>query len=370
MAKLGLSIDSCAQILREKCTHHGWVLCVGAGTSVPAFPSWESLVAKLMAYELSATQANRLARRLLERYSPDAVIQAEAHRSKLSPRKFARRLASALYADLKSNLTASEWRDVSCALRASAPVDMKEEQWRRFRETVESKYPNLSAAPIARMVAQVIGSDVSPVAILSFNAEPLLYALIIANQCAYPWKKGESADGAGWIKSPQRAIDRVIGASSYRKPNRIPFVHCHGLLPVPVRTKRKTPESIDKLVFSEGDYLQLANSSYSWQSSVFLEACATRCVVFIGVSLSDPNMRRWLSWTHASRIKELRLKPGTDSTTHFWINRIPKTEREKLRIECLVAHLGVRLVWVDEWQDIAVSLQLMLGIQLAGPNNG
>ena len=93
-----------------------------------------------------------------------------------------------------------------------------------------------------------------------------------------------------------KVLDLVTHSISHKKSDRIPFYFCHGLVPVPGQPRRRgSLQSIDKLVFSEAEYLQLANSSYSWQSTVFLDVCASKSVVFIGVSLSDSNMRRWLS---------------------------------------------------------------------------
>jgi len=91
--------------------------------------------------------------------------------------------------------------------------------------------------------------------------------------------------------------------------------------------------------------------------------CSSRSVVFIGLSLSDPNMRRWLSWIYANRIQELKergLRP-VSSTSHFWINKRPTSIDERRWIESSVAHLGVRLVWLNSWVEVEDALRSLLG---------
>ena len=77
-------------------------------------------------------------------------------------------------------------------------------------------------------------------------------------------------------------------------------------------------------------------------------------------------MRRWLSWLHENKIQELTSissKPPKDSTNHFWINKKPTDSTEARWIEAIVSHLGVRLIWLDEWSDLGNTMKLMLGIQ-------
>jgi hypothetical protein len=116
-------------------------------------------------------------------------------------------------------------------------------------------------------------------------------------------------------------------------------------------------------VFSEADYLQ-ANSGFSWQSSIFFESCMSRSVIFIGLSFSDPNLRRWLGIMHQNRLRELRIigHTGVASAPHYWFKTIPKTLKEKAWIEAAVAHLEVRLVWLKNWAEVGPALRNMLGL--------
>jgi hypothetical protein len=210
----------------------------------------------------------------------------------------------------------------------------------------------VSAVELARVVVDSTSGGFAPAAILSFNAEPLLYALINATAAVSE------------PHSPKALLDRVTRSLSNRALGRIPYVFCHGLLPIEGHPSGEW-HSIDKLVFSESDYLQVANSGFTWQSSTFFDACMSRSVIFIGLSFSDPNLRRWLGIMHQNRLRELQSighSPAA-SAPHYWFRTIPKTQEEKAWIEAAVAHLGVRLVWLKNWTEASPALRSMLGLK-------
>ena len=87
-------------------------------------------------------------------------------------------------------------------------------------------------------------------------------------------------------------------------------------------------------------------------------------VIFVGVSLTDPNMRKWLSWIHQNRLAEYNELGVTvkDSTQHYWIKTLPKTKEEEIWFESVVAHLGVRIIWINNWDEAGTALLKMLGL--------
>lgn len=353
MTKSGLTEDKVDGLLASAAHGPGWALCVGAGTSLPAFPDWNWLVRRLF-HRTAVDGADRLADVLSPLFSADALIQAAATRSDHSPEDFAQILTDELYRDFLDAFTIEERRLVVRALSAVRPGDLSPTRWRRFLELLHARWEGrMSCLSIAPLVSETLGTVRCPAAILSFNAEPLLFAALNAHQaCA-----GEHQEGG----VPQR-LDRVVRGISNRSVGRIPYVFCHGLLPVPGADISQHAASIDKLVFSEAAYLQLAGNVYSWQATSFLETCAARRVVFVGLSLSDANMRRWLSWVHDSRVDELHQIGRADAVTtqHFWLNLDPGDAQLRGWIEASVAHLGVRLVWLTSWDAIGPVLARML----------
>jgi len=351
MAKEGIEVKDLTPIIRERCKTSGWALCVGAGTSAPAFPSWDALVQRLITRDVGPSAAS-LKPALVKQFSYDAIIQAAKDRYGVTEKRFVNILTLELYAKVKRTLVRSEWQQFTNALSCLRIGDLKPYEWKSFTELAKNYFRDTSAIPIASIISEVIETKEAPSAILSFNAEPLLFALINAFA------------SARFAPSQKQVIDLVTHGISSRRTNRIPYYFCHGLLSVP-GTTRKGPKakSPDKLVFSETNYLQLANSAFSWQSSVFIDVCSSRSVVFIGLSLSDPNMRLWMSWIYANRIQELKergLRP-VSSTSHFWINKRPTSIDERRWIESSVAHLGVRLVWLNSWVEVEDALRSLLG---------
>jgi hypothetical protein len=117
-------------------------------------------------------------------------------------------------------------------------------------------------------------------------------------------------------------------------------------------------------VFSEDQYLNLANMSYSWQAGAFTNAASQFRLCLVGVSLVDPNMRRWLSWVQSNRVDELRAfnNDPVVSTSHFWIEKEYGDPALETWIEAAVAHLGVRLVWIKSWADVSSVMEAMIGV--------
>jgi len=309
--------------------------------------------------DVGLSSADKLIKPLAETFGLDALIQAGRDRLALSPEKFAELLSEQLYAGVKKTLNTKEWKLFSRALNAAHPGSMPREMWLEFQQLVESRYNSVTALSLARVISKAIAADLKPSAILSFNAEPLLYSLINATVRTSAALHSSETIGPG----PKAILDRLTRSVSSRDAKRIPFVFCHGLLPVEAKSSSKAA-AVDKLVFSESDYLQLANSGFSWQSSIFFDSCMSRAVVFVGLSFSDPNLRRWLGIMHQNRLYELETigEGVVDSAPHYWLRTAPASPEESRWIESAVAHLGVRVVWLDSWDQSGLALQKMLGI--------
>jgi len=346
MAKQGISFASLRSMLVGRANSSGWTLCIGAGTSYPMFPSWNELVQKLAERDIPEDVARDILPKLREGFGLDALLQASRDRLKMSTEEFAQVISTEFYAEMKHRIGTKGWRILNRGLAAFHPGDMTPAMWKGFDGIMTSNFPQVSALEIASAVVESSTAGLAPAAILSFNAEPLLYALINARTSRTSPKN---------TKAP---LDRITRSVSNRSADRIPYVFCHGLLPIDGHTSSGW-HSLDKLVFSESEYLQVANSGFSWQSSIFIDSCMSRSVVFVGLSFSDPNLRRWLGILHQNRLRELETigRGSHDSAPHYWIRKT-----EKSWTEAAVAHLGVRLIWLDEWNQVGLALRKMLGL--------
>jgi len=349
MSKPGLELANLGPLLKS--AHGGWSLCVGAGTSLPMFPSWNALVERLTAKIDTNAVSDDIAA-VQQLFSPDALIQAARVRSNLGVAEFSQLLAEQLYRDFLGPLGENERAVVLDCLAVSHAAAQSRARWTQFLEIARRlQWTSSSAFAIADVLQRTLGTPLQPAGVLSFNAEPLLLTFLHAF---------ESTRAAN---APSRRIDRITHAASNRFTDRVAYVFCHGLLPIPGQSAESEHLSLDKLVFSESEYLSLASSTFSWQSSAFFEMAVHRRVVFVGVSLSDPNMRRWLASIHSNRIEELAARGGAgDSTQHLWLNREPRSAVQRTWVEASVAHLGVRLVWLPSWDATGLALARLLGL--------
>jgi hypothetical protein len=261
-------------------------------------------------------------------------------------------LSRLLYADLKTALNAEEWKLVKHLFaRLGAGVLLSREA-ENLLSCFTEHFPAATPLQLAEAMTRAIENDLPPSHVMSFNAEPLLLVLINAYvrvNTQLPVKK---------------IFDVSLRGISYKRTDRMPFHFWHGLLPLPGEKPLRAAASIDKLIFSETEYLGLAGSMFSWQSAVFLNAAMTNSIVFVGLSFSDPNLRRWLGFVHRNRMEELRrVGVKTDaSTRHYWIRTRPSSKVQEEWIEAAVAHLGVRVVWIEKWTQVGACLRQMLSI--------
>lgn len=351
MAKEGLKISTIQPVLRNINDTMGWSICIGAGTSMPAVSDWYTLVERLIVNNCDKDDIIDIGTLKRLGFSADTMIQAVKNLLYLNDADFTECLSKEIYGPIQVSTNPKEWDGFARVHDANIVSGISQQQWKCY-EAVKSKFLDKTTANLlAQVITRAIENEMAPKAILSFNCEAIFLSLLNY----YYWKSG---------KGKSKRFDRIVSGISPKGVNRIPYIHCHGYIPIASKQGKKVRESNARLVFSEDSYLRLANSALSWQAINFIEHCMQTKMIFIGVSLTDSNMRRWLSWIHSNKLEEFKNNgiKYKDATEHFWINKIPKTLAEKKWIEESVAHLGVRLVWIDEWNQTGDILTKMLGI--------
>jgi len=74
----------------------------------------------------------------------------------------------------------------------------------------------------------------------------------------------------------------------------LPIYHVHGFLPQDRARYSMSVDSVETLVFSEEGYHRLFGDPYSWSNLVQLGLLRDATCLMIGLSLTDPNLRRLL----------------------------------------------------------------------------
>ena len=343
MAKKGLTKTNIPNLVDLEST---WALCVGSGISFPVFPMWDELAKRIVHKYVPAAETEFS--NLRTKMTPDIIMQSAMEKAGISHHTLSLGLANTLYEDFFRGLSDEQLLLVKRCL-VSDPATTRDIPWGDYIQIVIDKAGgHLTALSLAETTLRLREHNRAPSAILSFNAEMLFGSLL--NALAFE-RYG--------IRN--RFFDYLIGPISNHFKDRIPYYFCHGVMPVPGTSKMKHRfDAEDKLVFLENEYLQLANSSYSWQSSAFINTLSTHTVFFVGLSLADANIRRWLAWLQRERLFDIQRRTRRKcyaSTSHYWIEKNPGNDEIMRMMESSVSHLGIRIIWIDDWRDVSYVIE-------------
>lgn len=137
--------------------------------------------------------------------------------------------------------------------------------------------------------------------------------------------------------------------------NELPIFHVHGFLPSVGELSNDSD-----IVFSEDAYHTQFIDPFSWSNLVQLNYLNTSTCLFIGISLTDPNMRRLIDVS--------KRKSGKDEINHYIIKRRYKIEELTMEhskkpsnslIKILenieeqdAQNLGINIIWINEFDEI------------------
>lgn len=340
-----------------------WSLCVGAGISVGLVPTWEELTRRVIneVFGTSYSIAEFPTVVGKTRWSLDALLQGAATQLNLngnSSDEFANVLERHLYDDLLLNAEKHGLRAPLCNA-LNQPRWLSKDELPKLVQFFADNYSDSSLVRIARVLAKAKEAGKGPVAVINFNADTLLYALLDM------FLIKEHADTIGNWQFPKASYAKALRGIKSLRPELTPIYHCHGSVsPKPSKRLRQTDprDSREQLVFTEADYLNIAGNAATWAQSLFLFHAQSSRLVIVGHSLSDPNIRKWLGWSLNSSLQELAAvaseKPFTPR--HVWIARRPSDSSIREIQEISLLHLGVRVCWIDDWGEVNAVISNLL----------
>jgi hypothetical protein len=138
----------------------------------------------------------------------------------------------------------------------------------------------------------------------------------------------------------------IFSESIRHDQDQLPVYHVHGYLP---RTGEIPTES--ELVFSEDAYHSQFIEPYSWSNLIQLNKLTQNTCLFVGVSLTDPNMRRLLdvAWR----------KNPYKTVGHYILKILPKFEDKDMLDEVTrlleeqdANALGLNVIWINTYDEI------------------
>ena len=149
----------------------------------------------------------------------------------------------------------------------------------------------------------------------------------------------------------QQVANRAIFSEAVtHDSNELPVYHVHGYLP-------RTGDIPDhaELVFSEDAYHSQFIDPFSWSNLIQLNKLTQNTCLMVGISLTDPNMRRLLdvAWR----------KSPDKAMAHYIVKKAPRLSNgdvldrvAKLLEEQDANALGLNVIWIEEFDQIPAVL--------------
>ena len=129
------------------------------------------------------------------------------------------------------------------------------------------------------------------------------------------------------------------------RTNQMPVYHVHGYI---AKVDGQSP-----IVLGEQEYHDIYAESYNWGSVEQLHAlCRTSCF-FIGLSMSDPNLRRLL---------DISNKGGEMESSHYVFLR--RVDYNIPFMEKIMEGFGVNCIWYDRHEDLPKLLDEIVGLPI------
>jgi len=157
------------------------------------------------------------------------------------------------------------------------------------------------------------------------------------------------------LKSNNIRFKAIDNEGVRNSAHELPVYHVHGYLP---RTGKISTDS--DVVFSEDSYHTQFIEPFSWSNLIQLNKLSQNTCLFIGLSLTDPNLRRLLDVANR--------KDPTNNLNHYIIKRTPNLSDNSNKIDDLMIfleeqdanELGLNVIWVDEFDEIAPLIRKLI----------
>ncbi len=134
---------------------------------------------------------------------------------------------------------------------------------------------------------------------------------------------------------------------------KFPIHHVHGFLPYDMPLLKSTP------VLSEDEYHDFYNQAYNWANVEQLHALNRSTCLFIGHSLTDPNLRRLLDIAQGqscevSEVRHYAIMEDSEVCKHI----ICKSSQisYKSNFEAMMERMGVRVIWYSGYKNLPTVL--------------
>lgn len=153
----------------------------------------------------------------------------------------------------------------------------------------------------------------------------------------------------------------------------LPIHHVHGYLPRRSEGLDRVEDSL--LAFSEEGYHELYRDPYHWSNIVQLNALRERSCLFLGLSMTDPNLRRLLEISargtdhqeprHYAFLKRVAVQDVTSDPSFRDVSPDERTITAFLNVhhalqERVLRELGIDVIWFERHDEMPEALQSVM----------
>ncbi|OOV88163.1 hypothetical protein BTA35_0201050 [Oceanospirillum linum] len=343
-----------------------WTLCVGAGISFSLVPTWYDLTRNVVndafGWNCTSSEFDNIAD--ATKWSLDSLLQGASNQLEITGSgkdAFYDLLEKHLYSDLMNQMGSSFLKN-ALAKGLSKPRNLNKDETLALVDFFDTNYSDSTLNQLAEVLSKAHDKDRLPLSIINFNADTLLHMLVEIKHIA------RNNNGGSWNQPAAQFVKSFRGVETSSR-NVVPIHHCHGAISPKGSKGKKTNDSRQNLVFRESEYLEIAGNASTWAQTLCLYHAQNSKFLIIGHSLSDPNIRKWLAWSHQNNLKELsQLMPNQTgsnpavSPRHIWIHLKPSDPKQQELMEISLLHIGVRICWINTWTDVESTLNNLLAL--------
>lgn len=143
---------------------------------------------------------------------------------------------------------------------------------------------------------------------------------------------------------------RRLYGNNRRYLDELPVYHVHGLVPY----NGKIPTCP---VLSEKEYHERYQEAYHWSNVEQIRALTNNTCIFIGLSMSDPNLRRLL---------DIAQSPSSTEQRHYaFLKKEPLSNNPCMKkdtsnmvvLDTMLQSLGIDTIWYEQYDDVPILLK-------------
>lgn len=142
------------------------------------------------------------------------------------------------------------------------------------------------------------------------------------------------------LKNKRLSEYRSIYKGTIPDSGKIPIYHVHGFIP---QSFLDNGENASEIIFDEAKYHELYEDPYNWANIEQLHALSRNTCFFIGLSMSDPNLRRLL---------EISGKRSDGKPHHFAFLKQRENNKDQEIQKKIFNDLGVNVVWYAKHDEL------------------